>query len=148
MVGGDNAFAVELEQFRNNSTATFINRFDRFDSGCHNTGVTNHVGVGKVQNDQVKFAKAGEELVRHLKRTHFGLQIVGRDFWRWDQLPLFARKRLFHPAIKEISHMRVFFRFGDAQLRLARHAHQFAEDVFEVFRREDERRRKPNVVLC
>ena len=116
VVGGDNAFAVELKQFRNNPAATFIYRLDRFNAGFHNPGVPDHIRIGKVEDDEVKFVQVREKIVRYPERAHFGLQIVGGDFGRWDQLSLFAWKRLFDSAIKEIGHVRVFFRLGDAQL--------------------------------
>ena len=80
VVGRDDAFSVEVEQLRDNSTTAFINRFDRFDPGFDDTGVTDHIGIGKIQDDQIKFTQAREKLVGHFKRAHFRLQIVSGDF--------------------------------------------------------------------
>src|SRR5581483_8065715 len=75
------------------------------------------------------------------------LQIVRRDFRRRDYLSIFARKGFLDAAIKEISDVRIFFRFGDAQLRFAGGTHDLAKDVNKIFRREHEWRRISRVVF-
>ena len=147
MVGGDNAFAVELEQFRNYFGATLIDRFDGFDSRFDNAGVADHVGIGKVQDDQIEFVDPLEELIGHFKRAHFRLKIVSRDFRRRNEEAFLAGKWFLDATVKKICDVRIFFSFRDADLFFARLADELAENDFQIRRRKNKWGRKPNVVL-
>ena len=109
--------------------------------------MTDHVGVGKVQNDQVEFGDVFQQFVGHFGRAHLGLEIVGRDFWRRNQQSFFPGERFFNATVEKISDVRVFLRLGDAQLRFARRADELAKNIFQLFGREDKRRGISNIVL-
>ena len=81
VVRGDQRFAVKLEKFCDNSGTTSIHCLHRFDAGLDHTGVTHHVGICQIQNDQVVVSHAGEHFIADFKRAHLGFQIVRRNFW-------------------------------------------------------------------
>ena len=104
-------------------------------------------GFAKFRMMRSYSSHAREHLLGHFARAHLRLQIVGRDFRRRHDLAIFAGKGLLDSAVKKVGDVRIFLRLGDAQLRLARGAHDLAQDVSERFRREDVRRRVGHVVL-
>ena len=75
-----------------------------------------HVGIREVEDDQIIMGQACQHLVGDEPRAHLRLQIVGRDFWRRHNLPVFSGKGALDSAVKKISHVRILFRFGNAQL--------------------------------
>src|SRR6266496_3623684 len=147
MIGGDKGFAVNLEKFGNNSCGTFIHSLYSFDSSLDDTGVTDHVGIGEIQDDEIVIGHSCQHFVGDLKRAHFRFQIVGSNFWRGNQFAVFTRKRFLNSSIKKVSYMRVFLRLGDAQLLFPRRAHDLREDFVKLLLRKNERRSKADVVL-
>ena len=136
VVRSDQAFSIELKQARDNPGDAGINRLNRFDSSFNYTGMTNHVRVSEIQNDQIIICHSRANFVRNRQRAHFRLQIVSRDLGRRYNLTVFAWKRALDSAVKEIGDVRIFFRFGDAQLRLAGGTGDFAQNVHQFFRRK------------
>src|SRR5580700_6939721 len=116
MVRSDKTLAAKIEEGRHNSRNALVDCFNSFDSGSNDSGVPNHVGVGAIQNDQVVTCHSREHLVSNEPRAHFWLQIVAHNFWRRHYLPILACERALDPTIEEISDMRIFLGFGDAQL--------------------------------
>ena len=53
MVGGDQQFASEAEGFLDDRFDARVDGFDGLDRGFDDTGVTDHVGVGEVQNHKI-----------------------------------------------------------------------------------------------
>ena len=126
VVGSDDTFAAEIEKLRDDAGDTFVHGLHGFDSRIDNPGVPDHVWIGKVKNDQIIIRHAREDLVGHFARAHFWLKIVGRDFGRRHKFAVFARERALDSAVKKVRHVRIFFRLGDAQLRFASCANEFA----------------------
>ena len=81
-------------------------------------GVAHHVGIGEIHDDgvEIAFFDRVNHGVGDARGGHFRLQVVGGHFGRRHQDALLAGERLFHAAIEEISDVRVFFGFGDAQI--------------------------------
>ena len=71
MVRCDEAFAVELEKLPHDATNTFIHGFDRLDSGPDDSSMPNHVGIGKVENDQIVIGHARQKFICDFERAHF-----------------------------------------------------------------------------
>src|SRR5947209_20560274 len=109
--------------------------------------MTNHVRIGEIQNDQIIIRHFRANIVSNWHRAHLRLQIVSRHFGRRYYLAIFAWECALDSSIKEIGDVRIFFRFGDAQLSLAGGADDFAEDVCELFRRKNVGRRISHIVL-
>ena len=119
VVCGDQQLAANgLNRFSHLLNAV-IQRFNRFNRCFHHPGVTNHVAVRVVTNDGVVFTALNRcnQLLGQFSRAHFRLQIVGRNFRRVDQDAVFAFERLFYAAVEEEGHVRIFFSFGNTQLR-------------------------------
>ena len=93
--------------------------FHRLDRCRQDAGMADHVGVGIVHHDQVVLSRADglDELVRHLRRAHLGLEVVGRDLRRGHQHARLARVLLLDPAVEKERHVGVFFGFSNTQLR-------------------------------
>ena len=108
-----------------------VQRFNRFNRCFHHAGVANHVAVRIVTNDGVVFTALNRcnQLLGQFSRAHFRLQIVGRDFRRVDQNTVFACERLFYAAVEEEGYVRIFFGFGNTQLRFFVLRHPLAEGV-------------------
>ena len=114
-----------------------VHGFHGLYGGRQNAGVSHHVTVGEVQDDQVVFSApdARNRFVGHAIGAHLRLQIVGRDLGRVDQHAILARVRLLDAPVEEEGDMGVFLRFGDAQLRQTEARYVFSERVFERLRR-------------
>ncbi len=94
--------------------------------------VTNHIAIGKVSHDQVVLLfDAVQNLLGDLCQTQFGQLIKWNTFWRWNAYIVLAGERLVVAAVEEKRDVRVFFRFGDAQLTQARATDDFAQGVLD-----------------
>ena len=109
--------------------------------------MADHVGIGKVEDDQVVIRHAREQFFSHFDGAHLRFQIVRRHFGRRHEPPVFAWKWFLDSAIKKVSDMRVFFGLCNAQLPFSGGAHHFAQNIFEFFGRKNERGRIANIVL-
>lgn len=115
--------------------------------------MADHVGVCVIQNKKVILARGEffDHEIGDAFGAHFGLQIVGGDFWRGDHLAVFARIRGFDAAVEEVGNVRIFFRFGEAELRHAALAEDLGKDVVHALRRKNNFHTKRvvlYVVLC
>ncbi len=101
--------------------------------------MTDHVGVGEVEDNQVVFAGIDgcDRLVGQLGRRHLGLQVIGGDLGRRHHDTVLALVRLLAAAVQKVSDVRIFLGLGHAQLRAAGRRYRFAEDVGEALLRED-----------
>src|SRR5207302_10731777 len=119
MIGGDDERAARLLDGFGETPEAGIDGFDCFHSGVELAGMPDHVGVGVIQNHDIKPAGTDRryDFVRDLARGHLGLLTVRRDLWRRHQDALLAREYGLAAAIKEECDVRVFLSFGDAQLR-------------------------------
>jgi hypothetical protein len=75
---------------------------------------------------QTRYSRLG-----NLVGTHLRLQIVGRHFWGGDQQTIFSCIRRFHPPVKEIRHVGIFFRFSRTQIVDTVLGEDLSQDVIE-----------------
>ena len=101
MVGGDQSFAAQRKHFWNNPAAAGVDRFYGFDPGLDHAGVTYHVGIREVENDQVVVSHPGEDRFSDFERAHFRLEIVGRDLSATERSPVFPGKGVSIPPLKK-----------------------------------------------
>src|SRR5437868_1372259 len=109
--------------------------------------MTNHVRVSEIQNDQIIICHSRANFVSNLQGAHLRLQVVSRDLGRRYNHAVFTWKRALNSAVKEIGDVRIFFRFGNAQLSFTGGADDFPEDIGEVSRRKNVGRRIGHIVL-
>ena len=150
MVGGDHGDAAHLERRVHDLADALIHGLDGLDGGVVVAGVTDHVAVGKVEDDDVIRAglNALDALFRDLVGAHLGLEVVGRDLGRGNEHTVLAGVGRFNAAVEEERDMGVLLGLRDAQLRQAELAEVFAEAVMDRDARErDEHVRHRGVVL-
>ena len=121
----------------NNLSGAGIHGFHGLYRGFHDTGMPYHIRICKVQDHYIVFifVQCFKQRFRHQGRTHFRLQVVGRDFRRRYQDTVFPGIGLFHAAVKEEGYMSVFFRFRNTQLLQAVLGQHFAQRIFVMLRR-------------
>ena len=90
--------------------------------------MADHIGVGEIEHDHIIFIGLDlfDDFFRDNGRVHFRLQVIRRNFRRRYEDAVFTGIRFFFAAIEEIRDVSVFFRFGNAQLRLAGLSQDFA----------------------
>ena len=73
---------------------------------------THHIGRREIAHDKLLLVLAHDSsyFFRDAVHAHLRLQIVSRDFWRVDQVPLFVLELLLDAAVEEERHVRVFLR--------------------------------------
>ena len=135
VVGGDQQHVVRvLLNFRDDAAHAGVHGLDRLDSRVHDTGVTDHVAVGKVADDQgVLVGGDGlHHLVADLLGAHLGHQVIGGELLRGgDQAAVLALGLLFHAAVEEEGHMGVLLGLSHAELLEALGADQIADGVLD-----------------
>ena len=138
VVGGDQGFAANLVEGRDNASDAGVQAFHRGHGGAEHPGVADHVAVGVVDDDHVitLLLNGFDDAVGDDRCVHLRLQVVGGDVRRRDQDALFALERLFAAAGEEEGDVGVFLGFGDAQLGLALLGQVFAEHVGQRLRFE------------
>ena len=95
-----------------------VDGFHRSDGGRHDPGMTDHIGIGVIDDDEVVFVRSDgfDQPVGDFGRRHFGLQIIGGDFRARHQDAVFAGKLRLASAVHEKRHMSVFLGLGETQL--------------------------------
>jgi hypothetical protein len=93
-----------------------VNRLNSFDGCLHASGMANHIRIGVIEYDQIKFFgyEFLTEHIRNLYCTHFRLEVISGNFGARDKDPLFPFIGFFYTAIEKIGHMRVFLCLGNA----------------------------------
>ena len=64
MIGRDQTGAAQRQDCRDDARDTFIDRFHRLDAGRDHAGMSDHVRIGKVQDDQVVTSRCARALRR------------------------------------------------------------------------------------
>jgi hypothetical protein len=113
---------------------TGIHCFAGFDSGFPDAGMAHHVGISKVEANEVRrpSLKVGKDGIPHLVGTHFGLKVIGRHFGGRNKDSFLAGKGVFSAAIKEVGNVGVFFSLGDANLAQTGFGDHGAQRLFNV----------------
>ena len=63
MVRRDNALAAKIEKFCDDAGTTFVRCFHCFNPSFDDPGVTNHVRIGEIQDDQFVICHPREHFV-------------------------------------------------------------------------------------
>ena len=118
MVGGDHGDAAHFHGGVHHTAHALIHGLHGLHRRVKDTGVTHHVAVGEVQDDDI--IRTGFDplhaLVAHLVGAHLRLEIVGRHLGRGHQHPVLAGELGLHAAVEEEGHMGILLRFRDAEL--------------------------------
>jgi hypothetical protein len=93
--------------------------------------VADHVGVGEVDDDDVEggVGEGADDGVGDALGGHFGGEVVGGDFFGWDDFALFAGERLLDAAVEEVGDVRVLLGLGYAEVAEVGGAHDVGEEV-------------------
>ena len=118
MVGCDQCLAALFQDCIQNAPGAGVDGFDRPDGGAEDARVSDHIGVGKIEDDQVieAFFDPFDHFVGERNGAHFGLQVVGGDFRRRSHDSLLAGVGGFLATVEEVSDVRILLRFGHASL--------------------------------
>ena len=78
MIGSDETSSAVFDNMVNQRPDTNIDCFNSFDGSLENARMSDHIGVGKVQNHKIIFTRidAFTRTACDLVRTHFRLQII------------------------------------------------------------------------
>ena len=101
-----------------NFTNTFINNVTCFFSSFNNTCMTYHIRVCKVYKNKSVFRifNCFQNIFTNSRSTHFRLQVISCNFWRWNQCSCFVRLSFINTAIKEECNVSIFFCFSCSEL--------------------------------
>ncbi len=137
VVGSDQALATHFGQGVGHATDAVVNGFTRFDGGIEHTGVTNHVAIRVVTDDDVVLAALDgrNQLVSQLFGAHFRLQVIGRHFRAGHDLAIFAGEAGLFATVEEEGDVSILLGFGDAQLGLALLGQPLTQSVDQSGRR-------------
>src|SRR5438876_10807463 len=119
-----------------------------FDCLVELTGVSNHVRVGKVDDEYVCLALVNktQDIVRDLESRHFRLKIVSSNLRRGHQQSLLAAKLLFRAPIEEIGDVGVLLGFGETKVFDAKTREHVGENGLVLARGKGDRQRNRDVV--
>ena len=138
VIGGDAGHAAHLSNGVGYLLHTPVDCLDRLDCRVEHTGVTDHVAVGEVEDDDVILAALDrlDAFFGDLIGAHMGLHIVGGDSRGLDKDTILALILLFNAAVEEEGDMRVLLGLSDTQLGQAVFREILAEGVDELLRLE------------
>ncbi len=109
-----------------------VDGLDRLHRRRQHAGVTDHVGIGEVDQDEgvVALVELLEQRARQRLGAHLGLVIVGRDVARRrHEHAVLAFEGLLATVVEEEGDVRVLLGLRHAQLRKPRGGEDLAEDV-------------------
>ena len=121
VVCGKKQLAAFCQDLVDDLTDAGVDRFDGRNRSLQHAGVPDHVAVGEVQDDQIinVLVDLLQQRIRDQIRAHLRLQVIGRHLRGGDQDAVFSRIGRFHTTVEEEGDVRIFLRFGDAQLSAA-----------------------------
>ena len=118
MVGRDQSHSTLFLYRIDDHAHTGIHGLNRCDSRADDTGMTDHVAVGEV--DDVQIGLVGKDgiaqLDGNLRLAHLGLQIVGCNLGGRDKRARLALLGRLDTAVHEEGDVRVLLGFGDVVL--------------------------------
>ena len=133
-------YIVFLRTLNHNSQA-FVNHFQGFYTCFHISAVPNHIGVAKIDNNQIVFFffQVFCNLICNFSCTH--LRECGKIIHKltFNQNAVFTLIWFFHPTIKIVCHVRIFCCFGNFQLFKAFVRKHARKGVFRKFRHKQAR---------
>src|ERR1700730_5560111 len=139
MVGGHESFAIQSKSFLQNLAHTIIDGFHGFDSGLHDSGMSDHIWVGEIKYHQVIILEPFHHFFGNFWGAHLRLKVIRRHLWRWHDYSIFARIRGLNSAIKKVSDVRILLGLRNAKLAFTGIAHDLSEYIFQGLRVERDR---------
>src|SRR6056297_2488699 len=138
MIRNNQHFIFVLSRGFDNLLQFLVNHFYCFDCSCHVAGMSNHIGVGEVQNSQFKLfsAKFFTKFIGNGLSAHLRLKIVGSYFGARNHDANFALIGSLFATIKEISYVWILFRFCNSELIQPFIAYKFTQSVLQSCRWE------------
>ena len=150
MVGSDHQLAAAGLNGGDNFAKAAVNRFDRRNCCGDHAGMANHVGVGEVDDRELRllFIPSGNKLVGRALGAHLRALVVGRDFTiGGNELAPLAALRVLVAAGKEVGDVRVLLSFSYVELAAADRGNQLRQSDQRAFRLESDGVRPTLLVL-
>ncbi len=140
VVGGDEQAAATLADGLVDAAELSVDGLDGADGGLHLAGVTDHVGVGEVDDDDVEGGVADglDDGVGDAGGGHLGGEVVGGDLLRGDEGAVLAGKGLLDAAVEEVGDVGVLLGLGDAEVAKVGLGHEVGEEVVHGLRGDDD----------
>ena len=138
MVCGDHRNAAHLLNGINGLADTAVDCLNRRNRRVKDTGVSDHVAVCIVQDDDVELAALDllDNLVAYQISAHLRLEIVGCNLRGCDQVALLVLVRCLDAAVEEERNMCILLGLRDAELRQTVFCDILAERVGQRLRLE------------
>ena len=135
VIGRDQALRTRSRNRLDDPPEAGVDGLHGTDGRVEYAGVANHVAVGVVADDGVVAVPVDgvHQPVGDLDGAHGGREVVGRDLGRGHQDSILADERRFASTGKEVRHVGVLLRFGDAQLGLVGGFQALAERGVQMF---------------
>ena len=136
VVGGDEGLSAFFQEGIEDTTGAGIDGFDGPDRGGEDPGMTDHIGVGEVEDDEVieAFLDPIDHLVGERDGAHLGLEVVGGDLGRRSHDTLLAGVGCLLAAVEEVGDVGVFLRLGHPGLLEAPGGDDLTEQVVHLHR--------------
>ena len=149
VVGGDEPVGAALLDGLVDASELGVYGFDGTDGGFEFAGVSDHVGVGKVDDDDVEGGVVDglDDGVGDAGSGHLGGEVVGGDLLRSDEDAVFSGEGFFDAAVEEVGDVGVFFGLGDAEVAEIGVGHDVGEEVIHALRGDDDGELEVLVVL-
>ena len=134
VVGDDDYFIIVCLGSFNSIFHTFVDGFHCLLDSFVDTGMSHHITIGVVHHDEIELLglDSFNQLVLHLVRTHFRLQVVSGNLRRRNQDALFSIVGSLAATVEEESHVCILLCFGNVQLGLAIGSKIFAQCVLYI----------------
>ena len=122
VIGSEQNHVIVCKSAGYNGFYTSVYASHRIADRIVNSGMADHVAVGKVKDDHILLFTSDSfaELARNLNRTHLRLKVIGSDLRRIDKDAVLKLERSLASTVEEEGDVRIFFGLGYAELALAR----------------------------
>ena len=135
VVGADKHLSVHFFKSFHRTSYAGIYCFHSLDRGFLYTGMADHIGICKVDDDHIIFSGSDglAKFVADLRSAHLRLEIIGRNLRRFDKDTILAFVRLLYAAVEEEGYVRIFFGLGDTGLCHMMRCKVFSERVMQKY---------------
>lgn len=134
VVGGDEGDAAHLGGGLHHVSDALVNGGDSLGCSIIDTGMTDHVAVCVVEDDNVILAglDALHAVITDLESTHLRLEVIGSDLGGGDQAAVLAGELLLDTAVEEEGDVSILLGLSDAELSQAQVGDILAEDLGQL----------------
>ena len=150
VVGSDQALAAHLEDGINDLAYAVIGGLDSLDCSLEYAGVTYHIAVCEVEDNNVVLAgqDALYALLGNGRLAHLRLEIIGCNLRGRNEGAILARVLLLNAAVEEERNVCVLLGLGNAELGHTQIGDIFTERVLQALRLEgDLHARNSSIIL-